>query len=180
MHATVCDIIADLVQNSVEAGASLVELIVQTEPDKMNITVADNGKGMDEATLAKSMDPFYSEAGKHDHRRVGLGLPLLMQTVEASGGKADIRSEPGKGTTVEFNFDTRNIDMPPFGDLSDTALVLMASRGEHELILRRTTPADAYTVRRSELIATLGDLETSGNLILARQYMRSQEQNLIQ
>lgn len=180
MHATVCDIIADLVQNSVEAAASLVELDVHTGPDMLKIRVADNGKGMDEATLAKSMDPFYSEAGKHDHRRVGLGLPLLLQTVEAAGGKADIRSAPGEGTTLDFTFNTSNIDMPPFGDLSDTALVLMASRGGHELILRRVTPNDAYTVRRSDLIAALGDLETSGNLVLARQYMRSQEQNLIQ
>ncbi len=179
MHATVCDIIADLVQNSVEAAASLVELDVQTGPGTVKIRVADNGKGMDEETLARSTDPFYSEAGKHDHRRVGLGLPLLLQTVEASGGKADISSTPGAGTTIEFAFDTSNIDMPPFGELPDTALVLMASRGHHELILRRVTPNDAYTVRRSDLTATLGDLETSGNLILARQYMRSQEQNLI-
>ncbi len=180
MHATICDIIADLVQNSVEAAASLVDLDVQTEPDMLKIRVTDNGKGMDEATLVKSLDPFYSEAGKHDIRRVGLGLPLLFQTVEAAGGKADIRSQPGKGTMIEFTFDTRNIDMPPFGELPDTALLLMASGGNHELILRRATPNDAYTVRRSDLIAALGDLETSGNLVLARQYMRSQEQNLIQ
>ena len=180
MHATVCDIIADLAQNSVEAGASLVELDVSTGPNTLKIRVTDNGKGMDEETLAKSLDPFYSEAGKHDHRRVGLGLPLLFQTVEAAGGKADVHSVPGQGTTVEFNFDTRNIDMPPFGELPDTALLLMASCGKHELILRRATPNDAYTVRRSDLITALGDLETSGNLVLARQYMRSQEENLIQ
>lgn len=180
MHATVCDIIADLVQNSVEAAASLVELDVHTGSETVKIRVADNGKGMDEATLAKSLDPFYSEAGKHDHRRVGLGLPLLFQTVEAAGGKAEISSVPGQGTTVEFTFDARHIDMPPFGALPDSVLVLMASRGNHELVLHRTTPADDYLVRRSELVAALGDLETVGNLILAREYLRSQEQNLIQ
>ena len=95
MHASVCDTIADLVQNSIEAGASQVELDVYTGPDTITVKVADNGKGMDAATLAKVVDPFFSEAGKHDHRRVGLGIPLLRQPADAVNGKVDIQSEPG-------------------------------------------------------------------------------------
>jgi len=178
VHASVCDTIADLVQNSIEAGASRVELDVYTGPDTLRVRVADNGKGMDEATLARSVDPFYSEAGKHDHRRVGLGLPLLLQTAEAVGGKAEIRSELGKGTTVEFTFNARHLDTPPFGDLPETVLGLMTFKGTHELVLNRTTDADAYSVTRSELAETLGNLEASENLILARTFLRSQEEHL--
>jgi len=178
VHATLCDTIADLVQNSVEAGASRVELDVCTGPDTISVRVTDNGKGMDEATLAKAKEPFYSEAGKHDHRRVGLGLPLLYQTAEAVNGTVDIRSAPGKGTTVRFALDARHVDTPPFGDLASTVLGLMTFKGTYDLILTRKTPSDSYTVSRRELADTLGDLEDASNLILARDFLNSQEANL--
>jgi hypothetical protein len=142
------------------------------------VRVADNGKGMDQATLAKAADPFYSEAGKHDRRRVGLGIPLLLQTAEAVNGRADIRSEPGKGTTVEFSFDARHLDTPPLGDLAETVLGLMAFSGSYDLVLRRRTPAGGYTVSRRELAEALGNLEEPSNLVLARDFLRSQEEDL--
>jgi hypothetical protein len=178
VHASVCDSIADLVQNAVEAGASRVELDVYTGPDTVKVRVTDNGKGMDQAMLAKAVDPFYSEPGKHDHRRVGLGLPLLYQTAEAVNGKVDIQSAPGKGTAVGFVFDARHLDTPPLGDLPATVLGLMAFSGTYDLILTRRTPSDQYTLSRSELLETLGDLETASNLILARDFMKAQEAEL--
>ena len=60
MHASVCDTLSDLVQNSIEAGASRVELDVYTGADRIEVCVADDGKGMDEATLARAVEPFRS------------------------------------------------------------------------------------------------------------------------
>ena len=178
MHASVCDTIADLVQNAVEAGASRVELDVYTGPDAVRVRVADNGKGMDQATLAKAVDPFYSEPGKHDHRRVGLGLPLLCQTAEAVGGRVDIQSAPGKGTTVGFVFDARHLDTPPLGDLPATVLGLMTFSGTCDLVLTRSTPSGRYTFSRSELIDALGNLEEASNLVLARDFLKAHESEL--
>jgi hypothetical protein len=178
VHASVCDTIADLVQNSIEAGASQVELDVYTGPDRIEVRVTDNGKGMDREQLARAVEPFYSEAGKHDHRRVGLGLPLLYQTAEAVNGSVEIRSAPGAGTTVRFTFDAAHVDTPPFGDLPATVLGLMTFRGEYELTLTRRTPADGYAVSRQELAEALGNLEESASLILARDYLKSQEASL--
>jgi hypothetical protein len=171
----VCDTLSDLVQNSVEAGASCVDVGVYTGPDRVEVQVADNGKGMDAATLAKAVAPFYSEAGKHVRRRVGLGLPLLFQTAEAVNGSADIQSAPGEGTTVRFTFDATHLDTPPLGDLASTVLGLMALSGTYDLILTRKTPADGYTVSRRELAETLGNLEEAANLVLAHAYLKSQE-----
>ena len=178
MHASVCDTIADLVQNAIEAGASRVTLTVATGPELIRVQVADNGKGMDKTTLAKVMDPFFSEAGKHDHRRVGLGLPLLLQLADAVNGTVDIRSRPGEGTTVEFTLDARHIDTPPLGDLPATVLGLMTYGGAYDLLFKRETPADGYAVSRSELAEALGGLEESASLILARDFLREQEQSL--
>jgi hypothetical protein len=175
VHASVCDTIADLVQNAIEAGASRVELDVFTGPDRIEVRVADNGKGMDEATVARAVEPFYSEAGKHDRRRVGLGLPLLCQTAEAVGGAVDIHSTLGEGTAVRFTLDAKHIDTPPLGDLPSTVLGLMAFEGAYELALTRKTPADGYSVSRRELADALGNLREAASLALAKAYLESQE-----
>ncbi|MEI6646747.1 MAG: sensor histidine kinase [bacterium] len=180
MHATVCDIIADLVQNSIEAGASQVTLKVSTNPERIDVCIADNGKGMDETTLKKAVDPFYSEAGKHVHRRIGLGLPFLIQTVEATGGAVDIESKPAKGTTVHFYFDAKHWDTPPMGNLAQTVLGLMNFGDTTNLILTRKTVADSYEISRNDLIDALGNLEEAGTLVLAKAYLESKENDLDQ
>ena len=92
MHATICDCFADTVQNAIEAGASRIDAELTENGETVKVVIKDNGKGMDEAVLKRVWDPFYSEAGKHDKRRVGLGLPLLRQMVEATGGKLTLDS----------------------------------------------------------------------------------------
>ena len=170
--------ITDLVQNAVEAGAREVLLSVETTPETLSVRVKDNGKGMDAQTLKRITDPFYTEPGKHDHRKVGLGIPLLMQTAEACNGKAGIESEPGKGSCVTFTLDATHLDTPPMGDLPGTVLGLMTFPDEYDLILIRKTPSDSYTISRRELIETLGDLDSAGNLVLARDFLRAQEKSL--
>ncbi len=63
------------------------------------LTVSDTGTGMDEATLARATEPFFStkEAGKG----TGLGLSIMQGVVTQSGGTTRLRSQPGHGTQVE-------------------------------------------------------------------------------
>ena len=86
MHASIADAIADTAQNSIEAGATHIEVSLAEDASAITVKIADNGKGMDEAVRAHAFDPFYTEAGKHDARKVGLGLPILNQMCEACGG----------------------------------------------------------------------------------------------
>ncbi len=180
MHATVCDYITDLVQNSIEAGASHIQLELSTDPKSIRVRISDNGKGMTSATLSRAVDPFYSEAGKHDHRRVGLGLPLLYQTAEAVNGSVEIHSAPGKGTVVTFTLDAAHVDTPPLGDLPSTVIGLMTFKEQFELELKRETPGESYQISRSEFIETLGNLQESANYTLARDFLKSQENHLAQ
>ena len=170
--------ITDLVQNAVEAGGREVYLDVTTSPATISVSVKDNGKGMDAETLKRISDPFYTEPGTHDHRKVGLGIPLLMQTAEACNGAAKIDSEPGKGTCVTFSLDATHLDTPPMGNLPGTVLGLMTFPGDYDLILTRKTLSDSYQNSRKELIDTLGDLESAGNLVLARDFLTDQEKSL--
>jgi len=62
------------------------------------LAVTDNGVGMDEATLARATDPFFS--GKGLGRGSGLGLSMVDGLTAQLGGTMTIESEPGVGTTV--------------------------------------------------------------------------------
>ena len=63
-------------------------------------SVTDMGIGMDEATLARAVEPFYTtkEVGKG----TGLGLSMVHGLAEQSGGRLTLRSRPGQGTTAEI------------------------------------------------------------------------------
>ena len=121
--------ILDIAGNSVRAGASLIEVSLMEYPenDILVLTVKDNGCGMDKETMVKAMDPFFTS--RHT-RKVGLGIPLLQQNTQQTGGNVHIESEPGKGTLLTATFTRSHIDRPPMGDLAGT-ISLMVSGNPH-------------------------------------------------
>ncbi|MCL2689460.1 MAG: sensor histidine kinase [Chitinispirillia bacterium] len=178
MHYTLSDYLIDLVQNSVEAKASVIDVSMLESDRSIKITIADNGKGMDEAVLSRVRDPFFTEAGKHDKRKVGLGLSFLAQFISQCSGTWDITSQKGVGTSLFFNYSLKNIDAPPAGNLVSAIVTLMGLTGEFELTFNRTLNDDSYAVSRSEVIDALGDLSDAHSLIALRKYLKSLEDEL--
>ncbi|OHE82151.1 MAG: hypothetical protein A2X76_12035 [Lysobacterales bacterium GWF1_69_6] len=176
MHYAVSDFLLDIVQNSIEAGSSSVMVEYIEENGRLEVYISDNGKGMDAETLAKVKDPFYTDGCKHEGRKVGLGIPFLIQSAEAAGGSFEIKSEPGYGTSVYFSFDLTNIDCPPQGNLPATFLSMMLFPGGYEVSVRRKKGGMEYSLSRLELIETLGGLEEAESLALAKRYMVSLEE----
>ena len=70
--------------------------------DYVRMTVTDTGTGMDEATLKRCSEPFFTT--KEVGRGTGLGLSSVLGLAVQSGGGMRISSEPCKGTTVELWF----------------------------------------------------------------------------
>jgi signal transduction histidine kinase len=66
------------------------------------ITVSDNGTGIALADQAHVFDRFYRTmvGGEGRDEALGLGLPLAKQFIEAHGGRIELQSEPGEGTTM--------------------------------------------------------------------------------
>lgn len=68
--------------------------------DYIHLQVADTGTGMDEATLARAVEPFFSTKGIG--QGTGLGLSMVHGLAAQLGGVLRIASEVGKGTTVDM------------------------------------------------------------------------------
>jgi len=64
------------------------------------LSVTDTGHGMDEATLARAMEPFYTTKGVG--KGTGLGLSMVHGLAAQSGGRLVLRSRKGEGATAEI------------------------------------------------------------------------------
>jgi two-component system, NtrC family, sensor kinase len=70
--------------------------------DGLHVTVSDSGEGIDIENVNKVFDPFFTTRSFAHH--VGLGLPVVVGILKEHGAIVQIRSERGKGTTVEMIF----------------------------------------------------------------------------
>ena len=71
------------------------------------ISVADTGIGMSDQDIPKALSSFGQVDNKlsRKYEGTGLGLPLTKKLIELMNGKLDIKSAPGKGTTVTIEFE---------------------------------------------------------------------------
>lgn len=116
--------ILDIVENSIIAGAKNIEIKIQEDlnKDQLSIEIKDNGKGMDKEVVEKVLDPFFTT---RTTRKVGLGLSLFAEAARKSNGNFSINSTKGEGTTIQATFQHSNIDRQPLGNIVDTMMTLM-------------------------------------------------------
>lgn len=88
--------------DAVEAMAGTPEIVVTAAagPGIVRLSVADNGPGMDPATLERAMEPFFTT--KPPGRGTGLGLSTCYGIITGLGGRMHLDSKPGAGTAVAF------------------------------------------------------------------------------
>ena len=117
--------ILDITENSISAGATLIKItvFVDTPEDLISIAIEDNGTGIPEDISAEVLDPFYTT---RTTRKIGLGLSLLAQAARETGGDVTVGKGDGSGTLITARFTASHIDMKPFGDISETIVVLIA------------------------------------------------------
>ncbi|MHC9418461.1 ATP-binding protein [Sphingomonas citri] len=104
--------ILNLVINARDAmpdGGALRLSVARAEPrhtaglaagDYVAITVSDTGSGMDAATIARAVDPFFTT--KPIGKGTGLGLSMVDGFASQSGGAFVLESEPGRGTSARI------------------------------------------------------------------------------
>ena len=155
----------DIIQNSVRANASFVELEIfeDVKKDIFKLIFIDNGCGMSPEVLANVCDPFYTS---RTTRKVGLGISLLKQNAEQAGGGLDIWSEEGKGTRLEVNFSHSNIDRPVLGNIAETMMLLVGANPEMDFIYKHTTSEGEYVFDTREIKEVLEEVALNDPNIL--------------
>lgn len=180
MHASICDILLDCFQNSVEADADCIKLTWNEESHLVVVIIEDNGRGMTADVLKRCQDPWFTDGVKHKNRKVGLGLPFLYQMIEMTDGTIDIQSTPGKGTLLKFSFNPGHLDTPPIGDLAGTLVSALLFDGDYEVIFKRRCVLESSEIReyewsRNDLQDILGDFGLISSLSLLKSFLESQE-----
>ena len=98
--------LGNILDNAIQATPPKGRILVALSRRKQGaqIVISDNGEGMKPSELARALDGYRIGAdGKAEGRRGGLGLPLARQLIEAHGGRLNIASEKGAGTTATIN-----------------------------------------------------------------------------
>ena len=142
--------ILDVVENSIEANASKIEIkiVEKKKKDLLAIEIKDNGRGMNRETINKVLDPFYTT---RTTRRVGMGLSLLAQAAKESNGNFEINSKVGVGTEVKATFQYSHIDRKPIGDMKNTLITLMVSHPEINFVYEHQDEEENYILDSNEI-----------------------------
>jgi hypothetical protein len=111
-------------------------VVSQADGENVHLSVADNGPGMDPETRARCVEPFFTT--RRRTRATGLGLALVHNAVMRAGGRMEIQSEPGLGSTF--------------------TLVLPKARGGFHGQAQNATPVATLTVRNERLAALITTL----------------------
>ncbi len=90
--------------------ANAIRIVTRQDgPDAVVVDVTDTGCGMDDVTIARIFDPFFTT--KPIGQGTGLGLAICHRIVSGFGGRLDVNSTVGRGTT--FSVRLRTDDGPP-------------------------------------------------------------------
>ncbi len=149
--------ILDVAQNSISAGAKLIEIsvVVDTKSDVLTVVIKDNGCGMDEEKLEKVIDPFFTT---RTTRKVGLGIPFYKLAAENTGGSFNITSQLGLGTTVTAVFGLSHIDRMPLGDINFTIHTLVTLNSGVDFYYLYEIDERSFTLDTKEFREILGDI----------------------
>ena len=147
---TIADHISDIVENSIRANATLIEVIFTESKlkDICTLEITDNGCGMDHETLQQASNPFFTS---RETRKIGLGLALLKQNAEQANGSFQLFSQKDKGTRVVVNFQHSNIDRPPLGDIATTIYLLFLTDKNLEIIYTHRLNTHSFSIKKTEI-----------------------------
>jgi two-component system cell cycle sensor histidine kinase/response regulator CckA len=100
-----------------------------TPGPKVLLTVSDTGFGISPETMGKIYDPFFTT--KPEGKGTGLGLSTVLGIVKNHHGHMEVKSDPGKGTTMKIFLPGQDLSPPPLEDEG----AVPAPRGKGEWVL---------------------------------------------
>ena len=91
-----------------------IEVSLRQTAENVVIEVKDSGIGIDSKELSRIFDPYYRAqfSDTQTRRGAGLGLTLVQQIVASHGGRVEVESEPGRGSTFHLIFPRGSAEEP--------------------------------------------------------------------
>jgi hypothetical protein len=164
--------------NSVKAGATVIEIILEETDTTLAVTVRDDGCGMSPELLSHVKDPFTTT---RTTRKVGLGIPFFTLAAEQTGGSLNIISKQGEshGTTLTAQFYKNHIDFTPLGDIVSTIVTLFQGNPDINIEFIHTFSGSVsrrIEITADELKTVLGNIKLSEPEVLdwIREYLTEQ------
>ncbi len=171
--------ILDIVQNSIAADATLIEIdiVEDSGADTLTVVIKDNGKGMSEDMVNAVTDPFTTG---RTTRRVGLGIPLLKLAAELTGGYLEISSKLSVGTVVKAVFGYSHIDRQPLGDMATTIHQLVVMNENIDFLYTHKVNSNQISLETAKLREILGEVSFGNHevSIWILEYLKEQEETL--
>lgn len=149
--------ILDIAQNSIKAEADnlRIAIIEDLASDKLIIKIKDDGSGMDEETVTKVVDPFFTT---RTTRKVGLGIPMFKASAEQCNGSFEISSKLGHGTELTAEFQHSHIDRVPLGNMAETMITVITANIELCVVYTHSIDDKTFTLNTKEIKKLLGDV----------------------
>ena len=146
----------DIAENGVSAGAQniTITIVEDLRADRLQLTVEDDGRGMDAAMVEQVTNPFITT---RTTRKVGLGIPLLKLAAEMCDGSLTVESTPNVGTMVNVDFQRSHIDRMPLGDVAGTLLALLVGWPQVHWVLRYRVDDEEFVFDDAPIKQELGD-----------------------
>lgn len=120
--------ILDIVENSIEAHAKIVQVEIHLNSNDIYVSIEDDGVGMDDEEIKNAIIPSYSTKSLNR----GMGIPLFKEIVEKTGGTFSISSKKGEGTKIEGVFIQGSKESIPLGNIGESFITLLSSNMETE------------------------------------------------
>ncbi|TNF06838.1 MAG: ATP-binding protein [Bacillota bacterium] len=170
-----CIYFLDLMQNSIAAKATLIELHM-VEDDMLHVVIKDNGQGMSKETLSRASSPFYSS---RTTRKVGLGLSMMKMLIDQTEGSFELNSEIGVGTELKLKINLKHIDTPDVGDIGELIYLISIHQDVKDFIFTYQVNGETYIYDLKEIKEILGDELQSFTVMKTLNEMINKEINTI-
>jgi DNA-binding response OmpR family regulator len=146
----------------------------QSESDgqKVDITIADSGKGIPEDRLPFIFDRFYQAdpSSTRENEGTGIGLALVKELVELHHGQINLKSRPGEGTTFEILLSLATNQFSDTETLSDTEhSTISMNEEETAKDLESILPSEPLSLDEDETVILIVDDHPD-----VRRYIREQ------
>ncbi len=97
MYRVLTNLLSNAIKYSPERG--IVHFVVVREDDLLVFRISDNGIGIPESDMKRLFEPFFRGKNTGGIEGTGLGLSIVNSLVEVQGGRIDVESKEGTGTT---------------------------------------------------------------------------------